>query len=275
MIRHGWPSLGGCLDPLPCRAGGPYSQSGGLVRVVSDERELVVQAARGEEGTTSTASRSARCPISTAETGNWMTSTPRITIRARPGHQRDGLQRPLDATQKRRQPRIGARRAAAGSSRDPARSRPELSAVLESRSGLDAHGFMQPTGPYYAPSDTARSRNLGNSASRGGRPCVCMSNAWSARSEAVMPTACEHSFRRPAAAGMSPTLPNASGFARRISDDHIAVGSSETQSPDVRSARLSLESFGSPADHMSKTDISLLLSLLCALNLFLGAWPHS
>lgn len=75
MIRHGWPSLGGCLDPLPCRAGGPYSQSGGLVRVVSDERELVVQAARGEEGTTSTASRSARCPISTAETGNWMTST--------------------------------------------------------------------------------------------------------------------------------------------------------------------------------------------------------
>ena len=98
-----------------------------------------------------------------------------------------------------------------------------------------------------------------------------MSNARSARSEAVMPTACEHSFRRPAAAGMSPTLPNASGFARRISDDHIAVGSSETQSPDVRSARLSLESFGSPADHMSKTDISLLLSLLCALDLFLGA----
>lgn len=67
--------FGGCLDPLPCRAGGPYSQSGWRFRVVLDGPELVVQAARGEEWVDQYGVALSPVPLIDIETANWMTST--------------------------------------------------------------------------------------------------------------------------------------------------------------------------------------------------------
>lgn len=67
--------FGGCLDPLPCRPSGPQSQAGWRFRVVSDEPELVVQAARGEGWVDHYGVTLSPVPFVDIETANWMTST--------------------------------------------------------------------------------------------------------------------------------------------------------------------------------------------------------
>jgi N-hydroxyarylamine O-acetyltransferase len=67
--------FGGCLDPLPCRADGPHCQCGWRFRVVSDEPELVVQAARGDEWGDLYGVALSPVPLIDIETANWMTST--------------------------------------------------------------------------------------------------------------------------------------------------------------------------------------------------------
>lgn len=67
--------FGGCLGPLPCCADGPHSQSGWRFHVVSDEPELVVQAARGDEWSDLYGVALSPVPSIDIETANWMTST--------------------------------------------------------------------------------------------------------------------------------------------------------------------------------------------------------
>jgi N-hydroxyarylamine O-acetyltransferase len=67
--------FGGWLDPIPCGAGGPYSQCGWRFRVVLDGPELVVQAARGEEWVDQYGVVLSPVPLIDIVTANWMTST--------------------------------------------------------------------------------------------------------------------------------------------------------------------------------------------------------
>ncbi|MHB1571155.1 MAG: arylamine N-acetyltransferase family protein [Solirubrobacteraceae bacterium] len=67
--------FGGCLDPLPYRARDPQDQAGWRFRIVSDEPELVVQAARGDEWGDLYGVTLSPVPLIDIETANWMTST--------------------------------------------------------------------------------------------------------------------------------------------------------------------------------------------------------
>jgi N-hydroxyarylamine O-acetyltransferase len=130
--------FGGCLDPLPCRAGGPYSQSGWWFRVVSDEPELVVQAARGEEWVDLYGVTLSPVPLIDVETANWMTSTypgspfvrgPVISATASDGHRtllRSDAEHEFVLVEQQPDRRVTT----------PLR-RSQLSAILERRFGLD------------------------------------------------------------------------------------------------------------------------------------------
>ncbi|MGN6870052.1 MAG: arylamine N-acetyltransferase family protein [Solirubrobacteraceae bacterium] len=131
--------LGGCLDPLPCRVGGPYSQSGWRFRVVSDESELVVQAARGEQWVDLYGVTLSPVPLIDVETANWMTSTypgspfvrgPVISATASNGHRtllRSDTEHEFVLVEQQPDRRVTT----------PLR-RSELSAILETRFGPDA-----------------------------------------------------------------------------------------------------------------------------------------
>jgi N-hydroxyarylamine O-acetyltransferase len=67
--------FGGLLEPLPFAAGGPYEQSGWRFRVVWDEPELVVQAARGDQWVDQYGVIPSPVPLVDVETANWLTST--------------------------------------------------------------------------------------------------------------------------------------------------------------------------------------------------------
>ncbi len=131
--------FGGYLDPLPCRVGGPYSQSGWRFRVVSDEPELVVQAARGQEWVDLYGVTLSPVPLIDVETANWMTSTypgspfvrgPVISATASSGHRTllsSDAENEFVLVEQQPDRRVST----------PVR-RSELSAILERRFGLDA-----------------------------------------------------------------------------------------------------------------------------------------
>jgi N-hydroxyarylamine O-acetyltransferase len=140
--------FGGCLDPLPCRVGSPYSQSGWWFRVVSDEPELVVQAARGEEWVDLYGVTLSPVPLIDVETANWMTSTypgspfvrgPVISAIASNGHRtllRCDAEHEFVLVEQQPDRRVTT----------PLR-RSQLSAILERRFGLDAARVPATTGP--------------------------------------------------------------------------------------------------------------------------------
>jgi len=131
--------FGGCLDPLPCRVGGPYSQAGWRFRVVSDEPELVVQAARGEDWLDLYGVTLSPVPLIDIETANWMTSTypgspfvrgPVISATASNGHRtlfRSDAEHEFVLVEQQPGHRVTT----------PVR-RLELKTILEQRFGLDA-----------------------------------------------------------------------------------------------------------------------------------------
>lgn len=67
--------FGGLLEPLPFAAGGPYEQSGWRFRVVWNEPELVMQAARGDEWVDQYGVIASPVPFVDVQTANWLTST--------------------------------------------------------------------------------------------------------------------------------------------------------------------------------------------------------
>lgn len=131
--------FGGCLDPLPWRVGGPYSQSGWRFRVVSDEPELLVQAVRGEEWVDLYGVTPGPVPLIDIETANWMTSTypgspfvrgPVISATAPNGHRtllRSNAEHGFVLVEQQPDRRVTT----------PLR-RSELPVILERRFGLDA-----------------------------------------------------------------------------------------------------------------------------------------
>jgi arylamine N-acetyltransferase len=149
--------FGGCLDPLPCRAGGPYSQSGWEFRVVWDDPECVVQAAHGE-GRVDHYGRDAHPGADDRHRDRQLDDldASTITVRARTNHQRDCHQWPPDPGQKRRGAWVRSRRATAKSSHDNAAATPPATRHLfQNDSVLTSPGSPQLTRRHQAPSDVA------------------------------------------------------------------------------------------------------------------------
>ena len=67
--------LGGLLEPLPFGPGAAHTQSGWRFRVVEDQRELVLQAARGDAWVDVYGFAPDPVPMVDVETSNWFTAT--------------------------------------------------------------------------------------------------------------------------------------------------------------------------------------------------------